>query len=72
MVFYIFDFFKNPWFYNKAHNPISSPGQYLGDTLKDFFTILLLQDFIVLDHIKVLPLISEFITDLQKEIFSFG
>ena len=70
--FYIFDFFKNPWVHKKDYNPISSPGQYVVDSLKDFFTILNLQSFIATEHVKILPLPSEFIADLQKDIFSYG
>ena len=70
--FYIFDFLKNPWFYNKDYNPISSPKQYLGDSLKDFAMIHILQHFIVSDHIKILPLPSEFIKELNKDIILFG
>ena len=70
--FYIFDFFKNPWFFRKKYNPISKPKQYIGDSLKDFCTLFHFQDFIVCEHIKILPLPSEFIKDFFMDKISFG
>ena len=70
--FYIFDFFQNPWCVKEEFNPIANPDQYVAHSLKDFFKILTLEPFIVLEQIIIIPELSDFIPGLQKEIMSFG
>ena len=70
--FYIFDFFKNPWIVNRKFNPIANSNLYLADILKDIFVIFILQHLIRFDCVRILPIPSDFIEELRKDMLFFG